>query len=92
MKEEVNESQPPPPSSLFIAVVAVKPQLNYYLYFNCTYESNHERPVQSAVKNILVSRSLYLCSEALKSSSAVFREVGLGVGNAAELVQYSTVH
>lgn len=44
------------------------------------------RPARSAVR-----KSLYLFSEALKSSSAVFREVGLGVGIAGALVQYATL-
>lgn len=44
------------------------------------------RPAQYAVKKFL-----YLFSEALNLSSAVFREVGLGVGIAGALVQYSTL-
>lgn len=70
-----------PSPSLFIAGVAVKSQMNYYLYFNCTYESDETSPI--CYEKILIAL--------LKSSSAVFREVGLGVGIAAALVGYSTL-
>lgn len=85
-----SESETQPLSHLFIALIAVKPQLNCYLYFNCTYESDDYSMI--CCEKILI---LYLLSEALESSSAVFREVGQGFGIAAALVQSGalmTVH
>lgn len=75
-----------PPSVFFLAVVAVKPQLNYYLYSNCTYGTEETSLI--CYEKILIS---HLRSTQVIPCSLYRVEVGLGVDIVAVLVQYDTL-